>query len=93
MTTEEPCSICGAPKDDHGGMNHEFNLHNQLIPKSPTRPTPRAQQPIFVVGAIDTSLRKLLLDKGIISHEDLASLFSAGAGTEGDRATGQAESP
>jgi hypothetical protein len=87
--SEAPCSICGSPKEHHDRMNHEYNLHNQLITRSNTSPKATAQQPILVVGAIDTGLRRLLLEKGILTNEDFATLFSVGASTEGDRGTGE----
>lgn len=93
MTNEEPCSICGGTEDEHDVLNHEYNLHNQLIPKNRKKSTPRGQQPILVVGAIDTGLRRLLLEKGILTNEDFATLFSAGTGADGDRGAGETQSP
>lgn len=93
MMSEEPCSICGGDKDEHEVLNHEWNLYNQLIPRDRKKPTPRGQQPILVVGAIDTGLRRLLLEKGILTNEDFATLLSAGTSADGDRGTGETQSP
>lgn len=86
------CSICAGSKDEHEEMNHEFNLNNELIPKD--RSTPKMKQPRSmprVVGAYDIELRQILLNKGIISHEDFAALRNLGAGATGDRETGETE--
>lgn len=60
----ELCSICSAPEAYHAELNHEFNLNGQLIPKS-KQPAPTA------ASGIDIALRLLLLEKGIITSQEL----------------------
>jgi hypothetical protein len=88
----EPCSICGGSKDEHEILNHEFNLHNQLIPK--VRPTPKqqVQRVPTVIGGIDLELRHILLEKGIINNADFTALRNPGGSTPGDREAGEAPS-
>lgn len=88
---DEACTICGGTKDEHEELNHEFNLNNQLIPKQRTASRPQSRAPIMVVGAIDTQLRKILLDKGILTNEDFAPVRNSGSGPDGDRETGSTE--
>lgn len=87
---EDACSICGGSKDEHEALNHEFNLHNQLIPKERSKPRPQPRQIPTVIGGIDIELRRVLLEKGIITNEDFTSLRHPGAGAPGDRETGEA---
>lgn len=89
----EPCTICGNAEDEHDAMNHQYNLNHELITKVRSTPAKQRRQTnqIMVVGAMDTDLRRILLDKGIITGEDFAALRDPGTGPAGDRATGQAE--
>lgn len=92
------CRVCGSQdeqlhrtKEQDGILNHQWSTTGELIRVAKTPPSRARQTPILVVGGIDTGLRKLLLDKGILTHEDFASLLSSGPGTEGDR--GDRETP
>lgn len=81
------CLVCGTDRDDHGPMNHQFSEDGELRPVD--RSTPRRQknpQPtVIVAGAIDMPLRKLLLDKGILTSEDFAALLDpASTSSAGD---------
>ncbi len=101
MTETEGCRVCGVSEIPHraaemtGDTKHQFSTDGSLKavdPQSRARQQ-RQSQPILVVGAIDTGLRKLLLDKGILTNEDFATLLSPGPGDEGDRGTGETQSP
>ena len=87
---DEVCSICGGSEDEHGSLHHEFNLNNQLIPRSREVKRPKVERIPTVVGAIDLELRHILLEKGIITNEDFAALRNPGAGAAGDREAGEA---
>jgi len=88
---EEPCSICGGSKDDHEQLNHEHNLHNQLISKVHTKKRDDRRQLVpSVIGGIDLDLRHILLTKGIITNEDFAALRHPGNSVAGDREAGEA---
>lgn len=96
------CGICGEDDESKhraaeqlGSLNHQWSTTGALIPvqrNGSTRP-PRPQQPIMVVGALDLALRRLLVDKGILTDADLASLLSPGLGNDGDRGTGATPPP
>lgn len=90
----ETCSICGKDKDSHAELNHEFNTNGQLIPKAKPVPSNKPQQvrSATVIGAWDLELRQVLVNKGIITNEDLASLRNPNPGPTGDREAGQGES-
>jgi hypothetical protein len=99
MKTEgSPCLLCGknelphAQAEARGEINHRWTDTGKLIPVDPKSRRKSPQSPILVVGAVDTGLRKLLLDKGLLTHEDFASLLGAGPSTEGDRGAGETPS-
>lgn len=83
------CSICGGTEDDHKMLHHQFNLHNQLIPKKTLEPKAQVQRVPTVIGGIDLELRHILLEKGIITNEDFTALRNPGGGPSGNRETGE----
>lgn len=66
MTDPNRCGLCGQPEGAHSLMNHEFSVTGQLIAK-----TPQKAQPVRVVHQADYVLRAVLLDRGIITGEEL----------------------
>jgi hypothetical protein len=66
MMTDKPvCGLDGCDEAAHATMNHEFSPSGQLIPKA------QQKQKTEVVVAPDYILRALLLDKGLITGEEL----------------------
>lgn len=90
---DDACSICGGSKDEHEDMNHEFNLNNELITKDKSPRQQRQRVVPTVVGAYDIELRRILLDKGIITNEDFTALRNPGTCASGDREAGETPSP
>jgi hypothetical protein len=90
----ETCSICGKPQGaEHDQLNHEFNINGQLIPKAkPAHSKPPSAYRPTVIGAWDIELRQALINKGIITHEDLPSLRNPDPSPAGDREAGEGES-
>lgn len=93
------CGICGLLRGEHddrealGTTNHEFNEAGDLIPKDRAKAQrPQTQSFPRVIGVYDLELRKILLDKGIISNEDFAALLNPGTRASRDRETGEAPS-
>lgn len=92
------CGLCSRGEGEHaaleelGQINHRFSENGNLeqIDRSTPKKQPRAVP--TVVGAYDMELRRILLDKGIISHEDFTALRNPGAGASGDREAGEAPS-
>lgn len=73
MTTNEPqapvlCSVCGDPRDDHSRV-HRFTAPGTDVDSSFLRPTKRAEQQ--VVASVDLVLRQALLDRGILTADDV----------------------
>jgi hypothetical protein len=92
---ERACLICGeTDRDRHTDRNHQFSEDGELRPVD--RSTPRRQnnpQPtVIVAGAIDMPLRKLLLDKGLLTSEDFAALLDSAESSLG-RDRGHRETP
>jgi hypothetical protein len=89
----ETCGLCGKDRDSHDELNHEFNTNGQLIPKAKPSPSNRPQQvrSATVIGAWDLELRQVLVNKGIITNEDLASLRNSQPSPARDREAGQTE--
>jgi hypothetical protein len=57
--------FCGQDEEAHKGLNHEFSPDGSLVQKiPPTPPTPRV--------AVDVCLRLLLIEKGLITADELA---------------------
>lgn len=74
------CAVCGRDDLDHVGLNHEFSTTGQLIPKVPTQPTQ-----LKVVQTGDYLLRAVLLDKGLVTGEELNEMevkLRAGVSTQ-----------
>jgi hypothetical protein len=95
------CSLCGLEEEPHAQaeadrrVNHRWSPNGDLIPLPPAgNSAPRQpQQPIMVVGAIDTTLRKILLRKGIITDEDFTAILDPGSSAEGNRGDRETPSP
>jgi hypothetical protein len=58
------CGVCGRIKTAHDELNHEFDVNGVLRAKE-VKQEPR------VVSGLDIPLRLLLVDKGIITAEEL----------------------
>jgi len=58
------CGVCGKTKPDHHGMAHQFNADGALIPTEPQQKPP-------AISGLDIPLRLLLIDKGLITAEEL----------------------
>lgn len=58
------CGVCGRTKPEHENMAHKFDPGGQLIPVT------EELKPKTISG-IDIPLRLLLVDKGIITLEEL----------------------
>jgi len=93
------CKICGMvgqtphiEAEQAGIRNHKFSENGELVttdrrPKS----VAQTQAPTVIIRTVDTSLRHLLFQKGIIDDADLATLFNLDLGIARDRETGAAE--
>lgn len=69
METTRTIALCGVPgcgktREEHKELNHEFDIVGNLRAKEPVKP-PAA------ISGLDIPLRLLLLDKGIITAEEL----------------------
>lgn len=58
------CGVCDKTKPEHTGMAHRFSPGGQLIVEAP-------KEQVKVISGIDVALRLLLIDKGIITGEEL----------------------
>jgi len=65
MSDPERCGICGKTEPEHEVLNHVFSTSGQLIAKAQQKPKRE------VVVAPDYILRALLMEKGIITGEEL----------------------
>lgn len=84
MTTtsdQELCSLCSVPRDAHGGRRHPFTSpgtepstswlgprKGQVVPNLPGVQVSHAPQAPF-----DPILRQALIDKGVLTPEDLTA--------------------
>jgi len=74
MSESRHCGVCSLSEADHltlqsqGKIRHKFSLDGQLIPMVTEQPKPKN-----LVAIPDPALRALLLEKGIITYEELAS--------------------
>lgn len=85
LNPDELCSICEVKRDEHGDMNHEFNLLGQLIPLKPAAPArqdpPKERDPNpkpHGVGEMEKAflrLNEVLLEKGVIDGRDLIQIL------------------
>jgi hypothetical protein len=64
--SEVECGVCGTPQGQHGGMNHKFSAEGILEVVEPQK-----QRKSSAPSSIDIPLRLLLIDKGLITQEDL----------------------
>lgn len=96
----DQCLVCGIYKPEHDKaeflrtVNHRFSNDGALeaLPKPPPGKKSPSRPQIMVVGAVDVALRQLLVDKGILTHEDLATLLDPGTGTAGNPEDRETES-
>lgn len=63
------CAICLIPEELHNGMAHKFSEDGDLIPVA-TEPEKKPR----MMAVPDPALRALLIEKGIISYEELAAM-------------------
>lgn len=63
-STLAACGVCGKSRAEHEDMNHEFDIVGNLRPKA-------AKQPPKALSSVDIPLRLLLIDKGVITAEEL----------------------
>ncbi len=70
MAGSEVCGICEQPEELHVGTAHKFSVDGQLIAVTPTQKQP---QPKSLIAIPDPALRAILLEKGIITYEELAA--------------------
>lgn len=90
MSPDDECGVCGTQRDQHGDMNHEFNLDGVLIrkkaPPSASEEAPRtreeaAQSREAGVLAKDPTTRltlrlvERLVAKGLFDGEDMLYIF------------------
>ena len=85
LNPDEPCSVCGIKRDEHGDTNHEFNLDGQLIPLKPAPPSrqdpPRERDPKAKPPGVEEMekaflrLNEVLLEKGVIDGRDLIQIL------------------
>lgn len=93
MTDEERCSICGKNREQHQELetqrviHHQFSSNGELLEIDRT-PKNKSQQEVMVVPGADILLRRLLLEKGVLSESDFLDSGAAGVGLVGDRPTG-----
>lgn len=64
------CAICEVAEEDHVGAAHKFSEDGELVMVEPKASKPG---PKNLVAIPDPALRALLLEKGIITYEELAA--------------------
>lgn len=93
MTEEEfLCKICGKNPDEHKELenlkilNHQFSNDGELNPtdRSPQKPEKKNSEVMVLPGA-DLLLRKLLVEKGVLSDSDFSDAGAIGWQRGGDR--------
>jgi hypothetical protein len=93
------CQICGivgktahTEAEEAGIRNHKFSENGELV-TTDRRPkaVAQTQAPTVIIRTVDTSLRRLLFQKGVLDDADLASLFNFDLGSARDREAGPAE--
>jgi hypothetical protein len=76
MSGNSYCGICSIEQAEHlaleadGSMKHRFTSDGELIP---VVREPKKAEPKRLVAIPDPALRALLLEKGIITYEELAA--------------------
>lgn len=81
----EVCLICSIPRAEHRDaelsrrVNHTYSADGSLQHAEPPRPEAKGGSRMVIMPAPDVQLRALLVEKGIISVEDLPALGYPGA--------------
>jgi hypothetical protein len=74
---EQVCGVCGQSKGAHAGMAHKFSVEGRLeVVEEPKPKAPPAK--------VDFALRLLLIQKGIITAEELQGMEEAVHATRGN---------
>lgn len=100
MTDEPLCPICGKNETEHRELeaqrilNHQFSRNGELNPtdRSPKAPQKRESE-IMVLPGADLLLRKLLVEKGVLSESDFSDAGAIGWQRGADRGNRSEESP
>jgi len=100
MTTTDPCLICGLDEREHkaqeaaGKIRHAWtNTGELVVSQAKLSAQPRRQPQVVIANGVDLQLRRILMDKGIISNEDFTALLDPGHGDLGDREDREAQTP
>lgn len=100
MTTTDPCLICGVGEHQHkaqetaGDIRHAWtNTGELVVSQARLGPAPRRQPQVVIANGVDLQLRRILMDKGIISNEDFTALLDPGHSDLGDREDREAQTP
>lgn len=83
---EDTCQICGKGWREHqdltnrGIINHEFSRNGELTPvdRSPKKKQQKSPNEVMVVPGVDLLVRRLLVEKGVLSEADLADAGAIG---------------
>lgn len=89
----DPCVLCDTPRGEHADKEARQILHHKFTEEGGTlvavqdtpskKVSPRLHTPT-VIGAYDLELRQILINKGLISHEDFTALRQPGSRPAGD---------
>lgn len=87
MTTNEPpppvlCSVCGEPENDHDYI-HPFTPPGESVDTSFLRPRQRSGPAVRL--PFDPVLRQVLLEKGVVTPEDIAGAEQKVLGIMGEQ--------
>lgn len=95
MKMDDRCGICDSDEPEqhqldeaNGVIHHRWSIAGDLVPVDRRPQKQRQQPPITVIRSVDTSLRRLLMEKGVLTDEDIATLFNFDLGIARDRETG-----
>lgn len=94
---EDLCKICGKDVDRHrdlesdGIINHKFSRDGALETLERAGKKTDRRQEVMVVPGADLTLRKLLIEKGILSEQDFIDAGALGSGPRRDNQDRPAE--
>lgn len=77
---EDVCGVCGETRENHGDMNHVFDVEGQLKRKEAAGPPRQAPPEMAGTTAQMTQnaflrLIEVLVNKGLLDGEDLVRVF------------------
>lgn len=96
----EGCRVCEVPEDEHrqlesrGVIHHKYSITGEIekIERQPVKRKVAANE-VMVVPGVDITLRQLLVEKGLLTEEELDLAGAIGYQSGGDRSPGASEEP